>query len=84
MVQESMNTYMQMFNIPHSYCRKGCALLKKTCHEPLRKEVGEEILRKMSIRKASSSLPSSTPVRGLLKRTLRRNVCLSRYTPFCI
>jgi hypothetical protein len=29
MVQESMNTYMQMFNIPHSYLQEGMRLAQE-------------------------------------------------------
>ena len=29
MVQESMNTYMQMFNIPHSYLQEGMGLAQE-------------------------------------------------------
>jgi hypothetical protein len=29
MVQESMNTYLQMFNIPHSYLQEGMRLARE-------------------------------------------------------
>jgi hypothetical protein len=34
MAQESMNTFMQLFNIPTLTCRKGCASPRRTCQEP--------------------------------------------------
>ena len=54
MVQESMNTYMQMFNIPHSYAQEGLRLAQEDTQGSPQEEVRDEI-RKTSRRSAGQS-----------------------------
>jgi hypothetical protein len=43
MVQESMNTYMQMFNIPHSYLQEGMRLAQEdTPGSPQERSTGRD------------------------------------------
>jgi hypothetical protein len=54
MVQESMNTYMQMFNIPHSYLQEGMRLAQEDVPGTAQEEVSDEI-RKTNRRSSGQS-----------------------------
>jgi hypothetical protein len=40
MFQESMNTFMQMFNIPHSYAQEGMRLAQEDARNPAGRDTG--------------------------------------------
>src|SRR5215204_3985900 len=43
--QETMNTYMQMFNIPHSYAQEGMRLAQEDTLGTPQEEISDEIRR---------------------------------------
>jgi hypothetical protein len=54
MVQEAMNSYMQLFNIPHSYAQEGLRLAQKDTQGSVREEVWD-VIRKTSRTSAGQS-----------------------------
>jgi len=54
MIQELMNTYMQMFNIPHSYLQEGMRLAQEDMPGTPGEEISDEI-RKTNRRSAGRS-----------------------------
>jgi hypothetical protein len=54
MAQESMNTYMQMFNIPHSYLQEGLQLAQEDTPGTPREE-SRDAVRKSQRRSAGQS-----------------------------